>query len=138
MPPRPCASANCRSSAAVEVSPIDNAVSPAVAAALREAAHDAVHVREYELQAAADQEIFDRAADEQRIVVSADTDFGTLLANRRTRFSSVVLFRHGAQARPGPQAALLLANLGRIEADLLAGTIVVIEPGRIRTRSLPL
>ena len=39
-----------------------------------------MHVRELALQAAEDLVILDRAAAEGRVVVSADTDFGTLLA----------------------------------------------------------
>ncbi len=97
-----------------------------------------MHVREIGLQDASDKEIFTTAKNMDRIVVSADTDFGTLLALWKENKPSVVLFRRLSQRRPEYQVTLLLANLPAIEQDLNAGSVVVVEQNRMRIRSLPI
>lgn len=98
---------------------------------------DAIHVRALGLAQATDETIFDRAASDHRVVVSADTDFGTILAIRQSRFPSVILFRGGTERRPARQVTLLLRNLEAIRKPLEEGALVVIEEGRIRIRLLP-
>lgn len=117
---------------------VDNALSPALALLLTEAGHDAVHVRSLGLQHAQDVDIFDRAGADDRILVSADTDFGTLLATRSARKPSVIQFRGPGSRRPNTLAHILLSNLSQFSEALGSGSIVTLEPSRIRVRKLPI
>jgi predicted nuclease of predicted toxin-antitoxin system len=62
---------------------IDNALSPLVAEWLRQAGHDAVHVRDYRMQTATDDTIFERAATEERVLEALET--GGVIVFEQTR-----------------------------------------------------
>lgn len=117
---------------------VDNALSPVIAEGLQRAGHDAIHVRDYELHAADDVVIFERAAGEDRIIVSADTDFGTLLALRQEKKPSIILLRRLGQRRPESQLRFLLSNLEPVAKSLQEGAVVVFEETRVRVRPLPI
>jgi len=112
-------------------------LSPLLAEFLNAAGHDALHVRDVGLLMAPDRVILERARTERRILVSADTDFGQLLATSEASLPSVILLRREGERGASRQAALLLSNFGQVAADLDAGSIVVMEATRVRVRRLP-
>jgi predicted nuclease of predicted toxin-antitoxin system len=117
---------------------VDANLSPRVAELLRAAGHDAVAVRDLRLASAPDDVILDRALSEDRIVISHDTDFGTLLAIRRLTRPSVILIRSSDPVTTDEVARLLLTNLDVMAEDLHAGAIVTFARGHLRSRRLPL
>lgn len=117
---------------------VDNALSPRLAENLRIAGHDALYVREIGMASAKDEEIFDRAAVESRVIVSAGTDFGRIVALRQINRPSVIVFRWPQLRLPAGQATVLLNNLPVVTADLECGSLNVIEETRIRVRQLPI
>ena len=117
---------------------IDNALSPQVAEALRRHGYDAAHLRDLGLQHADDLYVFEYAKNESRVLVSADTDFGMLLALRSDNKPSVILFRRSTDRRPETQVALLVANLPQLKKSLECGCLAIFEQARVRLRPLPI
>lgn len=116
---------------------IDASLSPRIAARLRGAGHDAVHVADIGMLAASDQAILAHAASSGLVIISADTDFGELLAVSGATRPSVVLLRSADHLTPGQQATLLIANLPAVAAELDSGAAVSIARSRLRVRPLP-
>jgi predicted nuclease of predicted toxin-antitoxin system len=72
-------------------------------------------------RAAPDQVVFQTALVEERVLVSADTDFGALLVPERHTRPSLILFRHGSPT---------------FREDLTRGAIVVFRRNKFRIRKL--
>jgi len=116
---------------------IDNALSPKVSHGLLSAGYDCEHVRNVNLQNATDEKIFTYAEEENRVIVSADTDFGALLAIRRKQFPSFILFRKSTGLRPEHITSQLIHVLKNYSNDIEKGSILVITDTHVRVRSLP-
>lgn len=117
---------------------VDANLSHRVARLLREAGLDATHVRDHEMQHAADVMIMGYAREHSFVVVSEDTDFGELLARQRAVAPSLVLLRTYEPMTPDEQAAVLVANMSGLVEHLAQGAVAVVERTRLRVRRLPL
>lgn len=105
---------------------------------LRDAGHDAVHVLDRGLGGSTDNEVSVRAVAEGRAVISADSDFTSILALAGLTAPSLVLLRSLDHLKPAEQAAILIANLPGVEADLDEGAVVSIGGSHVRVRRLPI
>ncbi len=117
---------------------LDANLSPEIARLLKEVEHDAIHVADIELLTATDPEILQAAAKEGRILLTADSDFGALLALGSLASPSVLLLRSADHLRPNEQGELIAANLPQIAEDLEKGAIVSLTRDRLRVRELPI
>lgn len=87
---------------------IDNNLSPRLAEYLKAAGHDAVHIRDYGLQGAADPVVLGQARNEERVLISADTDFGAILAREKADRPSLLLIRRLAGRRATEQGTVIV------------------------------
>ena len=85
---------------------------------------------------APDPEILQAAANGRQILLTADADFGALLALGSLASPSVLLLRSADHLRPVEQAELLAANLPSISEDLEKGAIASLSRDRLRVREL--
>ena len=90
------------------------------------------------MQAAKDEEILARAAEEDRIVVSADSDFGAILAAQEAERPSFIFFRDPNLLVATDYVSILLSALPVLLPELTNGCVAVFRRGRLRVRKLPL
>lgn len=116
---------------------LDMPLSPKTTIFLRDLGYEAIRVNELGMAKSKDKEIFDYASERDMVILSADLDFGNILAYTQSDKPSVVIFRlHD----PSPEHvnSLLSSNLPSINDDLMNGSIVIIEDFEIRIRKLPI
>lgn len=117
---------------------VDANLSPIVAQRLTEGGYEAAHVRDHDLLAASDDEITGFATANGWVILSADSDFASILAFSGRVAPSLILMRSADKLAPAEQAAILLANLPAVIPDLEKGAVVTIARGHLRVRRLPL
>lgn len=89
------------------------------------------------MHASADEQILARSLKEDRVVISADTDFGVLLAAQKADRPSFILFRDPNMLVAQDYANILVPVLPALEPELVGGCVAVFRTGRVRVRKLP-
>ena len=104
---------------------------------LSQAGIDTIHVAEINLSTAEDQDILNRARDDERVVVTLDADFHALLALSAATSPSVIRIRI-ERLRAQALTDLLLSVIDEFIEDLEKGVVLTVQSSRVRMRYLPL
>ena len=103
---------------------------------LRQKGHDATHLRDQGLHRMPNGQIFLKAIEEGRIVITFDLDFGEIAALTKGQKASVILFRL-KNTRTFYVLERLSAVVERFAAALEKGAIIIVEEARYRVRYFP-
>jgi len=104
---------------------------------LNRSGHDAVHASDLHLSTASDEQVLEAARKSSRILISADTDFGVLLARNASESPSVILFRSRVHRAAELQFEALQDCLPTFREVLESGAILVVADNHVRVRRLP-
>ena len=116
---------------------LDENISPSLAVLLQELGYETRHVNEIGYNNTPDFKISKFAATSGEIIITHDTDFGTILALTGSERPSVVLFRWkiiSAQL----VFQFLVSYLPQLAENLTNGALIVVDEQKIRIRKLPL
>ena len=113
---------------------IDEDMPRNTASVLRAAGYDAVDVREVGLQSRPDQEIFEYAQTNQRVIVTADKDFSNELVFPPPLHVGIIVLRLPNKMSIQATNDELLNALSKLAGMSLASTLVIVRPGSIRVR----
>ena len=104
---------------------------------LRNQGHDIVHLSEQGLQRMLDEDIFKKAKDEKRVILTMDLDFSQIIAASKDRLPSVVIFRLSNERSENVNRRLK-DLLDHCSDDLREGSIIAVSENNIRIRHLPI
>lgn len=99
---------------------------------LRDAGHDVSTVYEQGLSGVADEQIFHVCADEGRVLITLDRDFGEVLRFPPSRSAGVVLLELGTRATQARMLSRLEQFLSVARTNDVTGKLWIVEPGRVR------
>ena len=116
---------------------LDQGLPQSASSLLSKQGFDTIHVSKIEMWAAEDSEIIQKAREDNRIVVTLDADFHSILALNNFSSPSVIRIRI-ERLRALALTQLIVDVIAQCQEDLERGAAVTVEPNRIRIRRLPL
>lgn len=116
---------------------LDMGISPLVADALAERGYHVIHIRDVGLARANDPTIVALASEENLVIITTDTDLATVVALAgRGRPSVITLRLENPNARQQRDSVTGLVDA--VGLAVLDSVLITVEPGRFRTRTIPL
>jgi len=116
---------------------LDQGIPRSASARLKESSEDAIHVGDIGMAAASDAVIIDHAIREDRVIVTLDADFHSLIATRGATVPSLIRIRE--EGLTGDAVAEIVLRIAdRFSVDLEAGCLATYCGGKVRLRGLPL
>ncbi|MEI6623239.1 MAG: DUF5615 family PIN-like protein [Actinomycetes bacterium] len=117
---------------------LDQNIPVGVEQLLQEHGWDAVHTRTLGMARATDHDLLAYALRTDRVVVSADRDFGDLLRTSGASHPSLVFLRLRVVVTSAQVAGLLISGLEDLSSTLESGCIVTLTDASRRIKSLPI
>jgi predicted nuclease of predicted toxin-antitoxin system len=116
---------------------IDMNLSPDWVNFLITAGHEAIHWSKIGSGSATDDELMTWAAEKGHVVLTADLDFGAILAATKGKGPSVVQVRNDILT-PGAIGNAVISALRQARQELVDGALISVDASRARLRVLPL
>lgn len=115
----------------------DMGVSITVSKWLKSNSFDAIHLLDENFQRLSDDLIFEKAKQEDRIILTFDLDFGEILSRLKAEHSSVIIFRLENQT-PINVIKHMEVILTNYSTQLMEGVVLLITEKKYRIRRLPI
>ena len=115
---------------------LDQGLPRSAASLLRDEGWDVLHTGDIGLSRSTDRQILEFAQNEQRVIITLDSDFHTILALTNASTPSVIRIR--LEGLKGPDLALLIKKIWpRVEPQVKKGAMVTVTESGIRILNIP-
>lgn len=112
-------------------------VSPICGIWINEMGYDAIHLNDLNLNKLPDNEIITLAKSQNRVILTCDNDFGTLMAFSKSQLPSVILFRLNDFTPKNVFLKLSIILNETPENQFLTGIFITVKEENYRIRHLP-